>query len=86
MKVLKLSDLDLNGKRVFIRADLNVPQDEHGKITEDTRIRASIPGIKLALERGAAAARALSPVGDRPHGLERARRSRYAGAAGGRGR
>ncbi len=54
MKVLKLSDLDLKGKRVFIRADLNVPQDEHGKITEDTRIRASVPGIKLALERGAA--------------------------------
>jgi len=54
MKVLKLSDLNLKGKRVFIRADLNVPQDEHGNITEDTRIRASIPGIKLALEQGAA--------------------------------
>ena len=54
MKVLKLSDLDVKGKRVFIRADLNVPQDEHGNITEDTRIRASVPGIKLALERGAA--------------------------------
>jgi len=54
MKVLKLRDLDLKGKRVFIRADLNVPQDEHGNITEDTRIRASVPGIKLALEQGAA--------------------------------
>jgi len=54
MKVLKLSDLDLKGKRVFIRADLNVPQDEQGNITEDTRIRASVPGIKLALEKGAA--------------------------------
>ncbi|GAB2180184.1 phosphoglycerate kinase [Denitratisoma sp. agr-D3] len=54
MKVLKLSDLDLKGKRVFIRADLNVPQDEKGSITEDTRIRASVPGIKLALEQGAA--------------------------------
>lgn len=54
MKVLKLSDLDVQGKRVFIRADLNVPQDEHGRITEDTRIRASVPGIKMALERGAA--------------------------------
>jgi len=54
MKVLKLSDLNLKGKRVFIRADLNVPQDEHGNITEDTRIRASIPGIKFALEQGAA--------------------------------
>ncbi|HEY3431870.1 MAG TPA: phosphoglycerate kinase [Rhodocyclaceae bacterium] len=54
MKVLKLSDLNLKGKRVFIRADLNVPQDEHGNITEDTRIRASVPGIKFALEQGAA--------------------------------
>jgi phosphoglycerate kinase len=44
----------LKGKRVFIRADLNVPQDEAGNITEDTRIRASIPAIKLALEGGAA--------------------------------
>ena len=44
----------LKGKRVFIRADLNVPQDDAGNITEDTRIRASIPAIKLALEAGAA--------------------------------
>jgi phosphoglycerate kinase len=44
----------LKGKRVFIRADLNVPQDEAGNITEDTRIRASIPAIKLALDAGAA--------------------------------
>jgi phosphoglycerate kinase len=44
----------LKGKRVFIRADLNVPQDDAGNITEDTRIRASIPGIKLALDAGAA--------------------------------
>ena len=44
----------LKGKRVFIRADLNVPQDEAGNITEDTRIRASIPAIKLALDSGAA--------------------------------
>jgi 3-phosphoglycerate kinase len=36
------------GKRVFIRADLNVPQDETGNITEDTRIRASLPSIKYA--------------------------------------
>ena len=42
------------GKRVFIRADLNVPQDDAGNITDDTRIRASVPGIKLALEKGAA--------------------------------
>ena len=44
----------LKGKRVFIRADLNVPQDEAGNITEDTRIRASIPAVKLALDAGAA--------------------------------
>jgi phosphoglycerate kinase len=42
------------GKRVFIRADLNVPQDDAGAITEDTRIRASIPCIRMALEAGAA--------------------------------
>ena len=39
----------LAGKRVFIRADLNVPQDDAGKITEDTRIRASAPAIAAAL-------------------------------------
>ncbi|HRE15114.1 MAG TPA: phosphoglycerate kinase, partial [Usitatibacteraceae bacterium] len=54
MNVLKLTDLDLAGKRVFIRADLNVPQADDGSITDDTRIRASVPGIRLALERGAA--------------------------------
>jgi len=41
------------GKRVFIRADLNVPQDDAGNITEDTRIRASLPGIEYALKGGA---------------------------------
>jgi len=54
MQFKKLADLDLQGKRVFIRADLNVPQDDAGNITEDTRVRASVPGIKLALEKGAA--------------------------------
>jgi phosphoglycerate kinase len=54
MKVNKLSDLDLSGKRVFIRADLNVPQDEAGNIVEDTRIRASIPSIQHCLDAGAA--------------------------------
>ncbi|HQR03099.1 MAG: phosphoglycerate kinase [Proteobacteria bacterium] len=54
MKFKRLTDLDLAGKRVFIRADLNVPQDEQGNITEDTRIRASVPAIRLALEKGAA--------------------------------
>ena len=44
----------LKGQRVFIRADLNVPFDDAGHITEDTRIRASVPGIRLALEAGAA--------------------------------
>ncbi len=54
MKFLRLTDLDLAGKRVFIRADLNVPQDDAGAITDDTRIRASMPAIRLALDRGAA--------------------------------
>lgn len=53
-KFLRLTDLSLAGKRVLIRADLNVPQDDAGNITEDTRIRASIPGIKHALQAGAA--------------------------------
>ena len=51
---LRLTDLPLAGKRVFIRADLNVPQDHDGNITEDTRIRASVPGIAHALKAGAA--------------------------------
>ncbi len=54
MKFLRLTDLPLAGKRVFIRADLNVPQDAAGNISEDTRIRATIPGIKYALAAGAA--------------------------------
>jgi phosphoglycerate kinase len=53
MKFRRMSELDLRGKRVFIRADLNVPIEE-GRITDDTRIRASVPGIKQALEKGAA--------------------------------
>jgi phosphoglycerate kinase len=58
MKVLTLDALArqgaLRGKRVFIRSDLNVPQDDDGRITEDTRIRASVPAIRLALVAGAA--------------------------------
>jgi phosphoglycerate kinase len=54
MGFLRLTELPLAGKRVFIRADLNVPQDEAGNITEDTRIRASLPGIEHALKSGAA--------------------------------
>ncbi|MEX3605973.1 MAG: phosphoglycerate kinase [Burkholderia sp.] len=44
----------VSGQRVFIRADLNVPQDDHGNITEDTRVRASVPAIRAALDAGAA--------------------------------
>jgi len=58
MKVLRFSDLvadgQVAGRRVFIRADLNVPQDDSGRITEDTRIRASVPCIEMALAAGAA--------------------------------
>src|SRR5512134_2557878 len=53
MPILRMTDLDLRGKRVFIRADLNVPQDDSGRITDDTRIRAAVPGIKHALGAGA---------------------------------
>jgi phosphoglycerate kinase len=49
-----MADVDLAGKRVFIRADLNVPQDDAGKITDDTRIRASVPAVQSALKAGAA--------------------------------
>ena len=58
MNVIRFSDLCASGKarnqRVFIRADLNVPQDDAGAITDDTRIRASVPCIQLALDAGAA--------------------------------
>ena len=58
MRFNRLSDLiqqdQLRGKRVFIRADMNVPQDDAGHITEDTRIRASVPAIRAALGAGAA--------------------------------
>ncbi|MBI2293601.1 MAG: phosphoglycerate kinase [Betaproteobacteria bacterium] len=54
MNVIKMTDLNLAGKRVFIRADLNVPQDASGRITDDTRIRASVPAIHYALKAGAA--------------------------------
>ncbi|AGF48848.1 phosphoglycerate kinase [Candidatus Kinetoplastidibacterium galati] len=58
MSVKTLSDLSMSGKllgkRVFIRSDLNVPFDNVGNIAEDTRIRASVPGIRLALDGGAA--------------------------------
>ena len=52
--MLRLADVDVRKKRVFIRSDLNVPQDEAGMITDDTRIRASLPAIRDALARGGA--------------------------------
>ena len=58
MNVIRFADLvaagRVPGKRVFIRADLNVPQDDAGRITEDTRIRASLPCLRMALDAGAA--------------------------------
>ena len=58
MDILRFSDLcaqgRVRGQRVFIRADLNVPQDDHGNIAEDTRVRASVPCIRMALDAGAA--------------------------------
>ncbi|MFZ7309548.1 phosphoglycerate kinase [Comamonas jiangduensis] len=58
MNILRFSDLCAQGKvqgqRVFIRADLNVPLNDAGEITEDTRVRASVPAIEMALKAGAA--------------------------------
>nr|MDQ6882271.1 phosphoglycerate kinase [Pseudomonadota bacterium] len=58
MNILRFSDLcaqgRVTGRRVFIRADLNVPLDPAGWITEDTRIRSSVPCIRMALDAGAA--------------------------------
>ena len=53
MTFKRLTDLDVAGKRVFIRADLNVPQDDNLAITDDTRIRAALPTIQYALDQGA---------------------------------
>jgi len=54
MKFKRLSEVEIRGKRVFIRSDLNVPQDQAGEITDDTRIRASLPAIRHALGQNAA--------------------------------
>ena len=65
MSFLRLSDVDVGNKYVFIRSDLNVPQDDAGRITDDTRIRASVPAIVDALKRGAAVM-VTSHLGGRP--------------------
>ncbi len=54
MSIVRMTDLDLSGKRVLIRQDLNVPIDDNGRITSEQRITASLPTLKLALEKGAA--------------------------------
>ena len=54
MQLKKLTELDVRNQRVFIRSDLNVPQDDAGAISDDTRIRASIPAITYARDNGAA--------------------------------
>ncbi|HET8763679.1 MAG TPA: phosphoglycerate kinase, partial [Rhodanobacter sp.] len=53
MSVIRMSDLDLNGKRVLIREDLNVPLDEHGQITSTARLDAALPTILAARNAGA---------------------------------
>ena len=59
MAFKRMSEVDLRGKRVFIRSDLNVPLED-GRISDDTRIRASVPAIKAALQQGCGASRAAA--------------------------
>ncbi len=52
MRKLSIRDLPLNDHRVFLRVDFNVPLDEHGRLTDDTRIRETLPSIEYALRHG----------------------------------
>src|SRR5215813_5060794 len=53
MSKLSIRDLSLNNHRIFMRVDFNVPLDEHGRVTDDTRIRETLPTIEYALRHGA---------------------------------
>lgn len=68
MSKMSIKDLDLKGKRVLMRVDFNVPQDEKGEITDDTRIKAALPTIKYAIENGASKIILMSHLG-RPKGV-----------------
>jgi phosphoglycerate kinase len=68
MSIKQMTDLDLRGKRVLIRADLNVPM-EQGKITSDARLRASLPTIRQALDKGAAKVMVMSHLGRPKEGV-----------------
>ena len=72
MSIVRMTDLDLSGKRVLIRQDLNVPI-ENGRITSEQRITASLPTLKRALEQGAAVM-VTSPLGRPKEGVWRCRR------------
>lgn len=69
MNKLTIKDIDVKGKKVFIRVDFNVPQDEKGAITDDTRIKAALPTIQYILEKGASKIILASHLG-RPKGVD----------------